>query len=178
MRTLSFLSSKTQEALGNLRGAMVLAEKSVEIDPGNASYHAQLAECYAYTADRSTWVKGISFVRLMKKELDRAFAIHPHDSDAALVAMMSLFTRPPSPEATASGPTNRRRDCPLRPALGIPCPGPPGAGGLHRRSHRGFTEEGGAGRSEALPGLAGVGHILLLLSKRRIRRNRKRPAVK
>src|SRR5215813_9415232 len=47
-----FLSSKIQEALGNLHGAMLLAEKSVAADPRNASYHAQLAECYAYTADR------------------------------------------------------------------------------------------------------------------------------
>ena len=89
-----YLSSRIQEALGNLPGAMALAEKSVKSDPSNASYHAQLAECYAYTADRSTWVRGIGFVHLMKKELDRTFAIHPHDTDGQLVAMMFAFHAP------------------------------------------------------------------------------------
>jgi tetratricopeptide (TPR) repeat protein len=89
-----YLASKVQEAMGNLRGAMELAEKSVEIDPQNASYHAQLGECYAYTADRSTWVKGIGYVHLMKKELAAALEIHPHDSDALLVSMMFAFHAP------------------------------------------------------------------------------------
>lgn len=89
-----FLASKIQEALGNLHGATLLAEKSVAIDPRNASYHAQLGECYAYTADRSTWVKGIGYVHLMKKELAAALAIHPHDSDALLVSMMFAFHAP------------------------------------------------------------------------------------
>ncbi len=89
-----YLASKIQEALGNLSGALALAEKSVSIDPRNVSYHAQLAECYAYTADRSTWVKGISYVHSMKKEIDAALAIHPHDSDTLLVAMMFAFHAP------------------------------------------------------------------------------------
>ncbi|HEY3838313.1 MAG TPA: tetratricopeptide repeat protein [Bryobacteraceae bacterium] len=89
-----FLSSKIQEALGNLHGALALAEKSVAIDPNNVSYHAQLAECYAYTADRSTWVKGIGYVHLMKKEIAAALELHPHDSDTLLVAMMFAFHAP------------------------------------------------------------------------------------
>ena len=89
-----YLASKIQEALGNLPLAMALAEKSVAADGHNASYHAQLAECYAYTADRSTWVKGIGYVHLMKKELAATFAIHPHDTDALLVAMMFAFHAP------------------------------------------------------------------------------------
>jgi tetratricopeptide (TPR) repeat protein len=101
-----YLSSKIQEALGNLHGAMVLAEKSVQLEPRNASYHAQLAECYAYTADRSTWVKGIGFVHLMKKELAAALAIHPHDSDALLVAMMFAFHAP----ALAGGDRKKAHD--------------------------------------------------------------------
>jgi len=89
-----FLSSKIQEALGNLRGALAAAEKSVELDPGNVAYHAQLAECYAYTADHSTWVKGITYVHQMKKEIAAALNLHPHDSDTLLVAMMFAFHAP------------------------------------------------------------------------------------
>jgi len=89
-----FLASKIQEALGNLRGALTLAEKSVEIDPSRVAYHAQLAECYAYTADHSTWVKGITYVHLMKKEIAAALEIRPHDSDTLLVAMMFAFHAP------------------------------------------------------------------------------------
>ena len=89
-----FLASKIQEALGNLPGALQLAEKSVEIDPQNAAYHAQLAECYAYTADHSTWVNGIKYVHLMKKEIAAALALRAHDSDTLLVAMMFAFHAP------------------------------------------------------------------------------------
>ncbi len=89
-----FLASKIQEALGNLHGATALAEKSVEVDPSQVSYHAQLAECYAYTADHSTWVKGVSYVHLMKKEIAAALELHPHDSDTLLVAMMFAFHAP------------------------------------------------------------------------------------
>lgn len=101
-----FLSSKIQEALGNLRGALTLAEKSVELDPSRVSYHAQLAECYAYTADHSTWVKGIAYVRLMKKEIAAALAIRPHDSDTLLVAMMFAFHAP----AIAGGDRQRAHE--------------------------------------------------------------------
>jgi tetratricopeptide (TPR) repeat protein len=89
-----YLSSKIQEALGNLKGAMALAERSVELGPDNVSHHAQLAECYAYTADRSTWVKGIGYVHLMKKEFAAALALRPHDSDTLIVAMMFAFHAP------------------------------------------------------------------------------------
>jgi tetratricopeptide (TPR) repeat protein len=101
-----FRASQIQEALGNLRGALTLAEKSVEIDPSRVSYHAQLAECYAYMADRSTWVKGISYVHLMKKEIAAALEIHPHDSDTLLVAMMFAFHAP----AVAGGDRNKAHE--------------------------------------------------------------------
>jgi tetratricopeptide (TPR) repeat protein len=89
-----YLASRIQEAMGHLHEAVALAEKSVEFGPAEARNHAQLAECYAYTADRSTWVKGIGFVHLMKKELAATFAIHSHDTDALLVAMMFAFHAP------------------------------------------------------------------------------------
>jgi tetratricopeptide (TPR) repeat protein len=101
-----FLASRIQEALGNLHGALALAEKSVEIDPSRASYHAQLAECYAYTADRSTWVKGITYVHQMKKEIAAALELRPHDSDTLLVAMMFAFHAP----AVAGGDRKKAHD--------------------------------------------------------------------
>jgi len=101
-----YLSSRIEEALGNLPGALSLAEKSVAIDAGNVSYHAQLAECYAYTADHSSWVKGITYVRLMKKEIAAALALHRHDSDTLLVAMMFAFHAP----AIAGGDRKKAHD--------------------------------------------------------------------
>ncbi len=101
-----FLASKIQEALGNLRGATASAEKSVAIDPSQVSYHAQLAECYAYSADHSTWVKGLSYVHLMKKEIAAGLELHPHDSDTLLVAMMFAFHAP----AIAGGDRNKAHE--------------------------------------------------------------------
>ncbi len=101
-----YLASLIQEAMGNLRGAMALAEKSVAIDSRNAAYHAQLAECYAYTADRSTWVKGIGYVHLMKKELAASLDLHPHNTAALLVSMMFAFHAP----ALAGGDRKRAHE--------------------------------------------------------------------
>lgn len=89
-----FLSSKIQEALGNLRLATAQAEQSIAIDGNNPDYHAQLAECYAYMADRMSAVKALSYVHQMKKELAATFALRAHDTDALLVAMMFAFHAP------------------------------------------------------------------------------------
>jgi tetratricopeptide (TPR) repeat protein len=89
-----FLSSKIQQSFGDMDGAMLSAERAVALDPLTADYHAQLAEVYAYIADRSSRLKGIKYVRLMKRELAATFSLKPSHTDALLVLMMFSFRAP------------------------------------------------------------------------------------
>lgn len=89
-----FLSSKILQSFGDLNGAMLSAERAVALDPLTADYHAQLAEVYAYIADRSSRFKGVKYVRLMKKELAATFSLKPSHTDALLVLMMFSFRAP------------------------------------------------------------------------------------
>jgi len=89
-----YLDSKDKESFGDLRGATVAAEKAVALDPRSADFHAQLAECYAYTAEKSSWLRGISLVHQMKEQISAALSLQPHHTDTLLVAMMFYFHAP------------------------------------------------------------------------------------
>ena len=89
-----YLASKDKESFGDLRGATAAAEKAVALDPHNADFHAQLAECYAYTAEKSSWVRAISLVHQMKEQISAALSAQPHHTDTLLVAMMFYFHAP------------------------------------------------------------------------------------
>ena len=163
MPTRFFWLPRSRKRLGNLRVATTLAEKSVEIDPGKVSYHAQLAECYAYTADRSTWVKGIAYVHLMKKEIAAALAIHPHDSDTLLVAMMFAFHAP----AVAGGDHKKAHEIADEIVRNDPHWGYLAEARLAQEDSTDdrkevVVEESSAGRSQTLSCVAGTGHFLLL----------------
>jgi len=89
-----FLESKIKESFGDLPGSIASAERAVSLEPHNADYHGQLAEAYAYTADESSWVRGIHFVHLMKKEIAAALSTHPNHTDTLLVLMMFSYKAP------------------------------------------------------------------------------------
>src|SRR5262249_52695845 len=73
-----YLESKIKQSFGDLPGAIAAAERAVALEPHNADFHGQLAEVYAYTADESSWVRGIGFVHKMKREISAALAVAPH----------------------------------------------------------------------------------------------------
>ena len=89
-----YLTSKDKQSLGDLRGATAAAEKAVALDPRSADFHAQLAECYAYTAEKSSWVRALSLVHQMKDQINAALSVQPHHTDTLLVAMMFYFHAP------------------------------------------------------------------------------------
>jgi tetratricopeptide (TPR) repeat protein len=89
-----FLESKVKESFGDLPGAIVSAERAVALEPHNVDFHAQLAEVYAYTADESSWVRGLHFVRLMKREISAALSMQPKHTDTLLVSMMFSYKAP------------------------------------------------------------------------------------
>ena len=89
-----YLGSKIKQSFGDLPGAIVLAERAVVLEPRSADCHSQLAEVYAYTADQSSWLRGLRYVRLMKREVAAALAIEPRHTDTLLVSMMFYLSAP------------------------------------------------------------------------------------
>lgn len=89
-----YLESKVKQSFGDLPGAIAEAERSVALEPHNADFHGQLAEVYAYTADESSWLRGIHYVHLMKHEIAAALAVQPKHTDTLLVAMMFAHKAP------------------------------------------------------------------------------------
>lgn len=97
--------SKVKSGFGDLDGALADAERAVALDGGNASYHGQLAEICALIADKSSALKGLMYVRRMRKEIDAALAIDPKHVDTLLVDMMFTFKAP----AIAGGDKRKAR---------------------------------------------------------------------
>jgi tetratricopeptide (TPR) repeat protein len=89
-----FLESKIQQSFGDFPGAIASAERAVALEPHNADYHAQLAEVYAFSADQSSWLRGLNLVHLMKREIAASLAIAPKHTDTLLVSMMFCLRAP------------------------------------------------------------------------------------
>jgi len=89
-----FLESKIKQSFGDFPGAIASAERAVALEPHNANYHAQLAEVYAFSADQSSWLRGINLVHLMKREIAASLAIAPKHTDTLLVSMMFCLRAP------------------------------------------------------------------------------------
>ncbi|HYL78990.1 MAG TPA: hypothetical protein VEU96_32665 [Bryobacteraceae bacterium] len=89
-----FLESRIKQNFGDLPGAIAAAERAVALEPHNASFHGQLAEVYAYTADQSSWLRGIGFVHQMKREIAAALSLEPNHTDTLLVSMMFCLKAP------------------------------------------------------------------------------------
>lgn len=85
---------KVATAFGDLDTAVHETERAVELDGRNAGYHGLLAEACALTADRSNILKGLQFVRRMKKEADTALSIDPEHIDTLLLEMMFSYKAP------------------------------------------------------------------------------------
>ncbi|MBS1876496.1 MAG: hypothetical protein JSU00_24995 [Acidobacteria bacterium] len=85
---------KIDTAFGDLDSAIREAERAIELDGRNANYHGLLAEACALSADRSSIIKGLQFVRRMKKEVDVSLAIDPRNVDTMLLEMMFSYKAP------------------------------------------------------------------------------------
>lgn len=97
--------SKIASSFGDLETTVREAERAVELDTRNPAFHGQLAEACALTADKSTVLKGLTYVRRMKKEIEVSLALDPKHVDTLLVEMMFSWKAP----ALAGGDKQRAR---------------------------------------------------------------------
>lgn len=86
--------SKIRSSFGDTEGSLVEAERAVALDGRNPAFHGQLAEACALMADKSTLLKGLGYVRRMKREIEAALALNPKHVDTLLVEMMFSWKAP------------------------------------------------------------------------------------
>ncbi len=86
--------SKIAIGFGDLDTAVREAEKAVELDGRSAAAHGFLAEACALSADRSTILKGLQYVRRMKKEIDAALSLDPKHIDTLLLETVFSYRAP------------------------------------------------------------------------------------
>ena len=86
--------AKVRITFGENSGAIAEAERAVSLEPRNAAYQGHLAEACAMMADRSTPIRGLFFVRCMKKAIDASRAADPRHIDTMLVEMMFTWKAP------------------------------------------------------------------------------------
>jgi tetratricopeptide (TPR) repeat protein len=77
-----WLMSRVKLAFGDPAGALVCAEKAVQLEPRNADYHLQLAEVYGQSAQKAGMLKGLSMGKRFRKEAEAALALDPRHIDA------------------------------------------------------------------------------------------------
>lgn len=91
--TLTFLSI-IEESFNHWDAAKSYAEQAVAANAGYADGHAQLARINAELAETAPVWRQVSFVRVMKRELEAAYRIDANNLDALLTEMMFTFKAP------------------------------------------------------------------------------------
>ena len=86
--------AKAKITFGEMEASVVEAEHAVALDPKTAAYQGQLAEACAMAADKSSALKGLGYVRCMKRAIDASLALDPKHIDTMLVDMMFAWKAP------------------------------------------------------------------------------------
>lgn len=92
--TAAWLLSKSLLGLGDLDGALELAERTVVLTPDNAAYHVQLGVVLGRMAEKASIFKQMGLARRAKKELDAAIALDPRNVDGLMGVMMYDYSAP------------------------------------------------------------------------------------
>jgi tetratricopeptide (TPR) repeat protein len=90
----AWLLSKSLIGLGNLEGALAQAERSIALDPENASYHVQLGAVLGRMAEKASMFKQLGLARRTRKELEAGVALDGKNLDGLYGLMMYAFSAP------------------------------------------------------------------------------------
>ena len=89
------LLAQAKMALGDLDGALALAQRAVDLDGANSDYHFTLGQVYGEKADRASIFAAGPLALKFRKEVEKAIALNPKNLDA-LDAMMQFKFEAPS----------------------------------------------------------------------------------
>lgn len=90
----SYLLSRVKHGFGDRDAALTLAEKAVELDGKNASYHYQLSQVIGDIAQKSSMFKQFGYARPYRSEVEKAISLDPKNLDAR-VAMLQFYMEAP-----------------------------------------------------------------------------------
>jgi tetratricopeptide (TPR) repeat protein len=102
---LNWLAARVHRAFGDLPGAIGLAQKAVQLAPGNADYHLTLAELQGRQAQQSSLVRQALMARGIYKELQTAYQLDPKNVDAKWGMLRYYWMAP----GIAGGDKNKAR---------------------------------------------------------------------
>ncbi len=86
---LAHLLARAKLMMWDDKGAAILAEKSVTLDPNVPDYHALYARVYGRQLDDAPAFAKVGLLRHFRKELEAALALNPNHSGA--LAMKAIF---------------------------------------------------------------------------------------
>jgi tetratricopeptide (TPR) repeat protein len=92
-RTL-YLQSRVQLAFDHPEEALASAERAVQLEPGNAAYHEQIAEACGDLAQRSGKLKAFGLARRLRKEAEQAASLDPRQVEAREVLVNFFWLAP------------------------------------------------------------------------------------
>jgi tetratricopeptide (TPR) repeat protein len=92
-RTL-YLQSRVDQAFDKQDEALSSAERAVQLEPNNASYHTQVAEVCGTMAERAGKLKAFSLARRARKEAEQAVALDPKQVDGLEVLANFFWLAP------------------------------------------------------------------------------------
>ena len=79
---LNWLVARIHRAFGDIPGAIVYAQKAVQLAPSKADYHLTLAELQGRLAQQSSMLRQAMLARTIHKELETAYQLEPSNVDA------------------------------------------------------------------------------------------------
>src|ERR1700674_1355847 len=90
----AYYLASAREKLGDLKGALPLAEKAVSADPNNARYHLRVATICISLGQQAGIFKGMGLAHRFKEEAEKAVALDPNNVDAREDLMEYYFDAP------------------------------------------------------------------------------------
>jgi tetratricopeptide (TPR) repeat protein len=90
----TYYLASAKEELGDLQGALPLAEKALSSDPNNARYHLRVATICISLGQQAGIFKGMGLARRFKEEAEKAMALDPRSVDAGEDLMEYYFDAP------------------------------------------------------------------------------------
>jgi len=100
-----YLRSRMKLVTDDARAALPLAERAATMEPKNADYRYQVAECVGTMAQRAGVLKGLGLAKRFKREAEAALALDPRHLDA-LEGLIEFYSVAPG---IAGGDDKRAR---------------------------------------------------------------------